>query len=346
MKKLTLLISILLACSLPGTACFCTFSGSFVKVAEESELVVVGTITKKRNSAIQVKIETILKGDTKSEIIEINGDKGGDSCYEVLLPYKEGEQYALAVSTTGGEYYLSHCGEYKLRAENGIVSGMVNNQFMVDATSEWPEYNERTMELSTLIDLFAPVSDIQAPCGSAKYYEENKNDLAAADQAKKDESLPSEAKLLEAESAYNVPLMTQYSSDPEIFETDGYKKAIGMAASTGNIDMVKAAVQNGYDVNAHSEDGLPLLAEAAKYPEIIKYLLLNGANPNQASKNHVTPLMRAADVGCLTNLKLLLKYGADPTYKSGNGYNAVKFAKKYNEVNPSEVVDLLKNYGK
>ncbi len=55
-------------------------------------------------------------------------------------------------------------------------------------------------------------------------------------------------------------------------------------------------------------------------------------------------LFEVIEYGHLEILRLLLEHGADATAKNGLGISAVEFAKKYRDIQKSEVVALLEEY--
>ncbi len=79
--------------------------------------------------------------------------------------------------------------------------------------------------------------------------------------------------------------------------------------------------------------GTPLL-EAAGSPELVRFLLAHGANPNARSGSNWTPLMRACNAGCLESARQLLDAGADPRVLNHEGYSA------YGRV-PGDATELL-----
>jgi ankyrin repeat protein len=82
------------------------------------------------------------------------------------------------------------------------------------------------------------------------------------------------------------------------------------AASAGDLASVRSLVAAGADVNATDSHGSGTLL--AFHPEIIAYLLLQGADPNaQTNENGASVLAGLAYVGQVECVRLLLEHGAD-----------------------------------
>lgn len=99
-----------------------------------------------------------------------------------------------------------------------------------------------------------------------------------------------------------------------------------------NIDVIKALVEKGANVNAARKDGqatvLTILVFHGRI-QAIRYLLAHGANPNLATKGG-TPLMLAS-YRCYPDIvETLLKAGADRASKDSAGQTALDRAKAQN----------------
>ncbi|SFE41146.1 ankyrin repeat domain-containing protein [Thermophagus xiamenensis] len=102
-----------------------------------------------------------------------------------------------------------------------------------------------------------------------------------------------------------------------------------LAAFNGHTEVVKLLVKNGATINRSDNKGLTTLHFAASgpFPETVKYLLDNGAAINATDKiENFTPLMYAASEGNMEVVKVLIKYGANPSLKDVDGDNAATFA--------------------
>ncbi len=80
------------------------------------------------------------------------------------------------------------------------------------------------------------------------------------------------------------------------------------ACKAGDLSAVKAAVKAGSNVNALRPDGSPIMTDGMFWPEILQYLIDEGANPNGGT---YPILMIAANTYCVPSMKVLLKNGAD-----------------------------------
>lgn len=92
---------------------------------------------------------------------------------------------------------------------------------------------------------------------------------------------------------------------------------IWYAAKDGNLSILKLLVENGVDVNKSAP-----LARALdwKHYDFAEYLLNHNANPNQATSDGETPLMRVAINGDIQWAKKLLALGADVNATSKYGF--------------------------
>ena len=82
-----------------------------------------------------------------------------------------------------------------------------------------------------------------------------------------------------------------------------------IACKAGNLENVKKAVSQGANVNHLDAGGNPALSSAMFWPDIVKFLLENKADPNLGA---CTPLWQATFYCSVDVMKLLLDAGADP----------------------------------
>jgi ankyrin repeat protein len=105
------------------------------------------------------------------------------------------------------------------------------------------------------------------------------------------------------------------------------------AVEAGNLEAARAAINGGADINCLSDDGWTPLLSAVKYdPQITELLLAHGADPNIASDRGYTPLMRAAGLGKLHIVKLLLAAGADRQMRDCDGKTAGQLAMESGQI--------------
>jgi ankyrin repeat protein len=105
--------------------------------------------------------------------------------------------------------------------------------------------------------------------------------------------------------------------------------SIGSPYSDPKISL--ALIRAGADVNAVSSNGEAVLWSAATGPtEVLEELLKRGANPNVQTKAAgfpgFTPLHMAAMSGLKDEVELLLRYGADPMVRNGDGQTPLDVA--------------------
>ena len=97
---------------------------------------------------------------------------------------------------------------------------------------------------------------------------------------------------------------------------------------------------NTTDVSRHS-----LLIQAAVNPKSIQILLKHGVDVNRVceSTHTVTALMRAASVGALLSVELLLQNGAAPGLKNRNGKTALDMVDRRSK-SRQKIIDLLNSH--
>src|SRR5215471_5361244 len=114
------------------------------------------------------------------------------------------------------------------------------------------------------------------------------------------------------------------------------------AVKSGNVDSVRALVQQHADINAPGADGLtPLhLAVQAADARITQLLLSAGANANASLPEGETVLMTASRTGKADAIKALLSHGANPNAKESTlGETALMWAAAENH--PEAVTALI-----
>lgn len=122
---------------------------------------------------------------------------------------------------------------------------------------------------------------------------------------------------------------------------DGFT-ALGFAAFFNRPDVAKYLLEQGADPNIASSNDFkvaPLHSSvAAKSLEITRMLLDHKANPNVFQQNDVTPLHEAAHNNSPAIVSTLLKAGADKGFKTKDGKTALDYA---TEIGSSEIIGML-----
>lgn len=131
-----------------------------------------------------------------------------------------------------------------------------------------------------------------------------------------------------------------------LYETNGNKlvnseegNLLYYASYVGCVDITKWLVEHGHDVNMINKFEGTAIGAAVRRPEIVRYLLNKGANPDLTKPGGWTPLMFAANYGNTESLQLLLDAGADLKAVNSRGWDALQVAKEYKQ---KEAHKLLK----
>jgi ankyrin repeat protein len=113
---------------------------------------------------------------------------------------------------------------------------------------------------------------------------------------------------------------TQVNTNNKLGETP-----LMLAAINNQLDLAKALIQRGADVN--KPGWAPLHYAATRgHRDMIRLLLENDAYIDSESSNGTTPLMMAAYYGTPLAVKLLLEEGADPTLVNNGNASALDMA--------------------
>lgn len=111
-----------------------------------------------------------------------------------------------------------------------------------------------------------------------------------------------------------------------------------LAASKGDVALVRDLIRQGFDVNYIGDDGFTPLKWAVygNCVETARILLQCGADPNLRYEdwNDTTALDDAVSGNCIELVSLLQSYGAHPEKRTWVGLNALDRAKKRGEDDP------------
>jgi ankyrin repeat protein len=120
--------------------------------------------------------------------------------------------------------------------------------------------------------------------------------------------------------------------------------ALTIACQRKNLQVIKALVNHGANVNAISKYGqTPLMTAAGTCSEpVVRYLLQNGAKVAEKSASGGTALFSAVVQGCVDVAKTLLQAGADVNVRTTDGHNLVELARSNHD---ARMVRLLKQSG-
>ncbi|WP_100637936.1 ankyrin repeat domain-containing protein [Marinobacter salexigens] len=115
------------------------------------------------------------------------------------------------------------------------------------------------------------------------------------------------------------------------------------AAAEGDFDAVSKLTTSGAPLNTLTGNGTPLMAAVrAKADRVVWYLLSQGANPDLAERDQVTPLIVASGQGDRRLTRLLLSAGAKVNAEDLQGYTPVMRAAEAGQLS---VVKILLTAG-
>jgi hypothetical protein len=119
------------------------------------------------------------------------------------------------------------------------------------------------------------------------------------------------------------------------------------AAGLNEFAEVKSLVAKGAEINARDQADTTPLTYAVRSgnrkvgdTEVVRFLLVNGANPNANASGRLTALIYAIERGDVPTIQALLDHGADPNAATAEGYTALMAASILG--NPEAVALLLK----
>jgi uncharacterized protein len=114
-------------------------------------------------------------------------------------------------------------------------------------------------------------------------------------------------------------------------ETKAGETALMLAAFNGDLDLVKALVKRGAQINKPIWTPLHYAAANGQL-SVVEFLVENHAYIDAESPNNTTPLMMAARHKHITVMRWLTENGADPTYSNQQGFSAASYMKRYGEL--------------
>ena len=133
----------------------------------------------------------------------------------------------------------------------------------------------------------------------------------------------------------NVKVLAEHGVEPSA--------ALAQAVTFGYPDIVELLIRKGANAKMTERSGINLLhwAAIANRPEVVATLSTAGALINARDENGFTPLMYAAtiDFGDSEIVKALLRAGADPSIRNGDGRSAREQARYFHH---TQIEDALR----
>ena len=143
----------------------------------------------------------------------------------------------------------------------------------------------------------------------------------------------------------DIERMIAEGADIDLKDGDG-RTPLMYASFNGHSGIMQKLISKDAMVNQSDNYGrTPLMfASSGPYPEAVRLLLKNQADPNLLDKEeHFTALMYAAAEGQTEIVKILLTFKADPGKKDVDGDDAMTFARNNGH---NEIVNLLQPFMK
>ena len=125
-----------------------------------------------------------------------------------------------------------------------------------------------------------------------------------------------------------APLYSALSfTDPNFVDPETGRTPLMTAISLSDTPRVSALLASGADPEMKDSNGVRAIHYAAGEPDpaILRTLILSGANINAKGRNGKTPVMEAARLGMLQNVKILVEAGADLHAHDDLNRNVVMF---------------------
>jgi ankyrin repeat protein len=129
-----------------------------------------------------------------------------------------------------------------------------------------------------------------------------------------------------------------------LIEKGAELSSLQSAAFIGDLDKVKALIDEGTDVNKKDTVGVTALhaAVAGGHKDMTEFLILKGADVSTSAMDGQTPLHWAADKGRRDIVELLIDKGAKVNAKDNAGQTPLQLAENRKNI---EIVQLLKKHG-
>ena len=122
--------------------------------------------------------------------------------------------------------------------------------------------------------------------------------------------------------------------------------ALHLAAYKGNAELVQVLVGTKgvlVDSRDHAGNTAMQLAAASGKEEVVAILLKAGADPRLKNGEGTTPLLRAAARGYHQIVTLLLQAGADPLAKDSHGFTAAAIVESQKKGNWEDTAKMLRD---
>lgn len=106
------------------------------------------------------------------------------------------------------------------------------------------------------------------------------------------------------------------------------QKRLIAAARAGDLETLKALIEQGFDIDCELKYGTTalMLAAARGQDDVVRLLVDAGAKVNRRNRFGATPLLEASDKGHTSCVKLLVELGAEVNLPHNNGNTALLMA--------------------
>lgn len=128
-----------------------------------------------------------------------------------------------------------------------------------------------------------------------------------------------------------VKALLAHGADPNA-SPDGKESALAEACDRGHLEIAQLLFAHGAKLETPGQVGCTALFRAVGYsnsPPVARWLLSVGANPNAPNSVGATPLHHAVEYGCVDSVRILMAAGADPNLADKNGRTPLSLARAY-----------------